>query len=137
MKRLVAVLVLGITAASIPALAAPALAGYEGDVIIGQEVVLRIRFPAGGLSVKQRADLVTERINNVLGSEPFNPSDVKTGIRNKEYVVLIGDKVIITADKRTAEFNKSKPEQLANIWAANLRRVIPKAKAQPTGAQST
>ena len=131
MKRFALVLILAMTAVFIPTMAGPALAGYEGDVIIGQEVVLRIRFPAGGLSVKERADRVTERINNLLGSEPFNPSDVKTGIRNKEHVVLIGDNLIITADKRTAEFNKATPEQLAKIWATNLRRVIPKAKAQP------
>lgn len=137
MKRFALALILAMTAVFIPTLAGPALAGYEGDVIIGQEVVLRIRFPAGGLSVKERADRVTERINNVLGSEPFNPSDVKVGVRNKEHVVLIGDKVIITADKRTAQFNKSTPEQLANMWAANLRRVIPKAKAQPGEVQST
>lgn len=113
------------------ALVAPVFAAHEGDVIVGQEVVLRIRFPAGGLSVQERADAVTQRINNLLGSQPFNPDDVKVAVRNKEYVVLIGDNVIITADKATAEFNKATPEQLANMWAANLRRVIPKAKAEP------
>lgn len=105
--------------------------GQPGDVIIGQEVVLRIRFPAGGYSVEKRAEIVTQRINELLGSEPFEPSDVKVAIRNKEYAVLIGDNIIITADKETARFNKTTPEKLANIWAENLRRVIPKAKAEP------
>ena len=107
----------------------PAFALHEGDVIIGQEVVLRIRFPAGGMTVQERTDAVTLRINELLGSKPFNPSDVKVGVRNKESVVLVGNNVIITADSATAKFNKMTPQQLAEMWAANLRRVIPKAKS--------
>jgi len=105
--------------------------GQPGEVIIGQEVVLRVRFAAGGYSVEQRADIVTQRINRLLGSRVFDPSDVTVAVRNKEYVVLMGDTLIITVDKETAAFNKTTPEKLANIWADNLRRVIPKAKAQP------
>ena len=132
MKRIV---VLSVLSCLLAGLAIPVLAAYEGDVIIGQEVVLRIRFPAGGFTVKERADLVTVRINNLLGTEEFDPSDVTVGVRNKEYVVLVGDNLIITADKRTAEFNQATPEQLANMWAANLRRVIPQAKALGTEAE--
>lgn len=106
----------------------PAFASQPGDVLIGDEVVVRIRFPAGGMTVEQRADAVTYRINDLLGSQPFSQSDVKVGVVNKEYVVTIGGKVIITADADTAKFNKSTPQQLAEMWAANLRRVIPKAK---------
>jgi len=81
------------------------------------------------MTVQERADAVTLRINELPGSKPFNPSDVQVGVRNKEYVVLVGDNVIITADRNTAKFNKTIPQQLAEIWAANLRPVIPKAKS--------
>jgi hypothetical protein len=111
-------------------IAAPMVAAYEGDVIIGQEVVLRIRFPAGGMTIQERSDIITGRINELLGSKPFNPEDVTTGIQNKEWVVLIGGNLIITADKPTAEYNKTTPQQLADMWAANLRRVIPRAKSE-------
>ena len=128
MKRAV---ILSVLACLLVVLSAPLFAVKEGDVVIAQEVVLRIRFPAGGMSVKERADRVTERINELLGTKPFSPSDVTVAVRNKEYVVLVGDNLIITADKQTAEFNKATPEQLAKMWAENLRRVIPKAKAEP------
>jgi len=108
----------------------PAWSGQEGDVIVGQELVLRIRFEAGGLSVKQRVDAVTVRINDLLGSRPFKPADVRVELRNKEWVVVVGNKLIITADARTAAINKCAPQQLATIWADNLRRVIPKAKSE-------
>jgi hypothetical protein len=111
-------------------IAAPMVAAYEGDVIIGQEVVLRIRFPAGGMTIQERSDIITARINDLLGSKPFNPEDVTVGQQNKEWVVLIGGNLIITADKPTAEYNKTTPQQLADMWAANLRRVIPRAKSE-------
>ena len=110
------------------AFALPLFAANPGDVSIGDETVLRIRFAAGGYTVEQRTDAVTRRINNILGSAPFSPEDVKVARQNGEWVVLIGNKLIITADQNTAAYNKSTPEQLANMWAANLRRVIPKAK---------
>ena len=109
-------------------LIAPVFASNEGDVIVGDQVVLRIRFPAGGMTVQERADQVTLRINQLLGARPFNPEDVKVSQENKEWVVMIGDELIITADTRTAEYNQATPQQLAEMWAANLRRVIPKAK---------
>jgi len=111
--------------------AAPVMAAYEGDVIVGDEVVLRIRFPAGGMTVRERADQVTVRINELLGSKPFQPEDVTVGQQNKEWVVLVGGNLIITADKTTADYNQATPQQLAEMWASNLRRVIPKAKAEP------
>ncbi len=125
-KRTVILVILASLAAG---LSLPAQAQDGGEVIIGQQLVLRIRYPAGSYSIKERADLVTERINEVLGSAAFNPSDVKVAMQNKEYVVLIDGKLLITADKKTADFNGSTTEQLANIWADNLRRVIPEAKA--------
>ena len=81
------------------------------------------------MTVQERADAVALRINELPGSKPFNPSDVQVGVRNKEYVVLVGETVIITADADTAKFNKATPQQLAETWAANLRTVIPKAKS--------
>lgn len=113
--------------------ALPLLAADPGDVIVGDEVVLRIRFPAGGYTVEQRADAVTQRINDILGARPFSPEDVKVAQQNGEWVVLIGSELIITADTATAKFNKTTTQGLAETWAANLRRVIPKAKSKSEG----
>lgn len=127
MRRIIMGLVLGCVLCWV---AAPVMAAYEGDVIVGDEVVLRIRFPAGGMTVKERADQVTVRINELLGSRPFKSEDVTVCVQNKEWVVLVGGNLIITADKTTADYNQATPRQLAGMWASNLRRVIPKAKAE-------
>lgn len=123
-------LVLTVMMGMLACTAGPLFSAYDGDVLIGGEVILRVRYPAGGMSVKQRAETVMLRVNELLGTRPFYPSEVRVAVRNKEHVVMVGDKVIITVDKRTAEYNSATPEQLANMWAANLRRVIPKAKAE-------
>jgi hypothetical protein len=110
-------------------LAAPVFAVSGGDVVIGNELVLRIRSASAGLSIEERRDIVTQRINDLLGSDPFNPSDLKVTTVNKATVIMVGDKMIVTVDKETAAINKTTPQKLAEAWAANLRRVIPKAKA--------
>lgn len=113
-------------------LAAPALAVSDGEVIIGQQVVLRIRVPFGGFSVPQRVDILTQRLNEFLGSNPFSPADVRVEQRGTNWAVLIGNFLVVTTDHETARLSKSTQENLANTWADNLRRVVPLAKAEPT-----
>ena len=111
-------------------LAPPASAiGRLGDVIIGGEVVLRIHYPAGKFTIQQRVDIVTERLNNFLGSDAFDPENFKVEKRGSEYAVVYGKDIIITADKRTAEKNKTTPEGLAKVWTKNLKKAVPAAKA--------
>lgn len=107
--------------------------GQDGEVIIGQQMILRIRFAAGGYSIQQRADEVTVRLNEYLGVKPFDPSMVKVANVNGEYCVMIGSDLIITADKDTARYNQATPKQLAEMWASNIRIAIPKAKAGKGG----
>lgn len=107
--------------------------GQDGEVIIGQQIILRIRFAAGGLSIQQRADAVTVRLNEYLGSKPFDPSKVKVANVNGEYCVMISNNLIITADKDTARYKQATPKQLAEMWASNIRKAIPKAKAEKGG----
>lgn len=113
-------------------LAVPVLAVSGGDVVVGNELVLRIRVAGGGMTIEERRDIVTQRINELLGSAPFDPSDVKVTTVNKATVIMVGDKMIVTVDKETAEINKTTPQKLAEAWAATLRRVIPKAKSGVT-----
>lgn len=110
-------------------LVAPVFAVSGGDVVIGNELVLRIRSASAGLSIEERRDIVTQRLGELLGSAPFNPSDVKVTTVNKATVIMVGEKMIVTVDKETAAINKTTPQKLAEAWAANLRRVIPKAKS--------
>lgn len=130
MKRMIMALMLS---CMVLGFAAPLFAVTDGDVLVGQDVVLRIRFAAGGYTVQERAESVMLRINELLGAQPFDPNDVKVVQKNKEWVVTIGNALIITADSATAKYNGSTPQQLATMWAKNLRIAIPKAKNPSVG----
>ena len=106
-----------------------AIANPTGEMIIGYQVVLRIRSDAGGMTIQQRVDQITTRLNRQLGSKDFDPKLITVRKYSGEYAVMHGDSLIVTADSKTAAFNKTSSKELANQWAANLKRVIPKAKA--------
>lgn len=106
-----------------------ATANTNGEMIIGDQVVLRIHSPAGGMSVQQRIDEVTTRLNKRLGSKDFDPSLITVRKSGADYAIMYRDSLIVTVDTNTAAYNKTSTQGLANQWAANLRRVIPTAKA--------
>lgn len=132
-------IVISTIAVLIALLALPALAVIEaiahptGEMIIGYQVVLRIRSDAGGMGIQQRVDQVTTRLNKRLGSREFDPNLITVRKFGGEYAVMHADSLIVTADSKTAAMNKTTSLKLAEQWAANLRRVIPLAKSQTEG----
>jgi len=136
MKHVLAISTIAVLLALLvlPALSAVrAIAHPSGEMIIGYQVVLRIRSAADGMSIQQRVDQVTTRLNRRLGSREFDPKLITVRKYGGEYAVMHGDSLIVTADSKTAAYNKTSSEQLANQWAANLKRVIPLAKARTEG----
>ncbi|MHB1001998.1 MAG: hypothetical protein ACYC27_22380 [Armatimonadota bacterium] len=127
------------TAALLALLAVPAISAIRaishpsGEMIIGYQVVLRIRSAADGMSIQQRVDQITTRLNKRLGSRDFDPKFITVRQYGDEYAVMHKDSMIVTADSKTAAYNKTSSKKLANQWSANLKRVIPMAKALTEG----
>lgn len=131
MKRWFGGLVLsGLLAAT---LAIPAMAA-DGDVAMGGVMILRVIYPQGTMTVKQRADAITDRINDVLsdGSD-ITASDIQVKTINKEVALTVKDQLIITVDKKTADYNKATPQQLGEMWAKHLREVLPELSIHSKG----
>lgn len=119
---------------ALPALSAiSAISNPSGEMIIGYQVVLRIRSEAGGMSVQERVDVITTRLNKRLGSREFDPTLITVRKFGGEYAVMHGDSLIVTADSETASLNHTSSQKLAEHWAANLKRVIPTAKGRTEG----
>jgi hypothetical protein len=125
-RFIVAVLFAGLISAS-PLLAA------EGDISLAGQVLLRIRYPAAGYTVAQRADAVQSRLNDTLTIPGVNAGDVAVKMVGKEAAIYVRNQLIITADSTTAKFNKTTPEKLAATWAANLRKALPLASHRERG----
>jgi hypothetical protein len=95
----------------------------EGEVLIGESVVIRVRTAAGGYSAAERADLMARRLGELL-AHGAGPADVTTGRLRGEAVVLVHRELVATADRFHADVNGTTPDQLAGMWARNIRRAL-------------
>ena len=117
----------GLTANGLPARAAD-----DGAVDVGGEHVLTVYYPAGGLSVKQRADKVTERLVTILGDPRIKPSDVQAiGQGKGEARIMVKTTLLYTVDTQTAKRNSTTPLKLAQSYVAHLRDLLPRINVKP------
>ena len=94
-----------------------------GEVLLDDQVVFRIRTSAGGYTPFQRAEVVAERLRQLM-SDSLRPEDVTTGRVSGEYAVLVNEGILITADPAHAELNDTTPLQLADRWAQQLENAL-------------
>ena len=92
----------------------------EGEVLVNDAVVMRIRSAAGGYSATQRAELVAARLNGAfVAGEGWQDFHVGT-VNNEEAVVTEQGRLIVTADRFHAQVNGTTPTMLARAWETNL-----------------
>ena len=118
--------------------AAPAMGhadNRDGKVAVGGVEILTVRFPAAGLTVKQRADAVTERLNAILSDPNLKASDIEAVPLGKRCLdgaeIVVKGRLFITVDCATARYNKATPIDLARAWLKHLRRVLPALNVKP------
>jgi len=110
----------------------PAAASGDGDVSVGGEHILTVRFPAAGMTIKQRADTITERLATILSDPSLKPEDiVAVPLGNGEAKITVKDRLLVTVDKQTAKFNTTTPLALAQAWTTHLRKVLPEVNVKP------
>lgn len=90
-----------------------------GEVLVDGEVVLRIREAAGGYTPLQRAGVVANRLQSAF-ARGLTVNDVTVGQLNDQAVLLIGDELLVTADRNEARINNSTPVGLAVAWRRNM-----------------
>ena len=98
------------------------------DVVVAGIVVLRIRVPAGGLSVAERADLVTRRITLALTAENLEPSNFLLQPASGSVAIRVGRITLITVTSADAQANATTVQALAGQWLRALRAALPRAK---------
>lgn len=114
------------------AAAPPTADSGAGDVAVGGEYILKVRFPEGGMSVQQRADAITERLTTILSRPHLKPSDIRAVPMGKRAAeILVGKTLLVTVDEQTARYNGDTPMQLAQAWASRLQRVLPEINVMP------
>jgi hypothetical protein len=103
-------------------------------VLVGGTPILRVYEGAGGFTAEERATEIQERVNNLLGQGPITAKDVTVAMQGDDAVVLVKGQLLFTASWQDADMAmaNSTPMDLANIWAARMRTILP-SLTSPTG----
>ncbi len=96
------------------------------DVWMADFLLLRVRCPAGGYTVQQRANAIEMRANNLLKLGGFDLATVKVWKSGNDALLYANGQLLVTVDPCTAMANDTTPERLANLWAQRLRTIYPK-----------
>jgi hypothetical protein len=104
-----------------------ARAGDAGDIVIANQVVLRIRAGAPDVSAAERTRIVTRRVVDVLSYEDTQHPDVRIVKAGVDRAIFVGKTLLVTVQESDAKANLTTPKALAREWAANLVRELPQA----------
>ena len=101
-----------------------------GEVLVNQQVVIRLRTSAGGSSPYQRAQEVAQRLQSLMSTSM--PQSIVMKRMNGQYVVVAGSTLIVTADPAEARLNGMTTAGLANSWALRLSSALGVNPVDPT-----
>jgi len=99
------------------------IAGRQvGEILVGDQIVVRLRTSAGGLSPYQRAQEVAQRIQRVTATSM--PSTIVMRRVNGQYAVVADGTLLVTADPAEAQLNGMTTARLANFWALRISSAL-------------
>jgi len=93
--------------------------GADGEIMINDEVVIRMRAAAGGYSAEERAEIIRERLSMLIDAG-LEPAGVHAAMMRGFPAVMAGDALVITADAEHARMNGTTQTRLAEVWSENL-----------------
>jgi hypothetical protein len=100
-----------------------AASGNTGSVVINGEIAVRFQVSNGGLSGLERARITTDRIIALVNSG-FNPANLKVQGDKNAARIYAGDQLICIATANDAKALNSKPLDVANKWASQIRTFL-------------
>jgi len=104
----------------------------EGEVAVGGKTILTIRMPSEGMTIKERAEAVSNRLVTILNDPALRPADiVAVPLGRNAAKIMVKNQLLVTVDSATAKINQTRPLELANMWVDHLRRVLPRVNVKP------
>ena len=105
------------------------------DLTVGRYVVARVRVPAAGYSVEKRAEIVRDRVLTILSDASLTPENIAKAVSVRksgtDRALYVGKNLFFTITPADAEATHATVDQLAKMWADNLRAALPKTKPRP------
>ena len=104
----------------------------SADIIVGGQVVARVREAGTYESVEHRAAAADERINQLLAGVD-NPASLEVSLEQVEglWTVVIQGQPIVSVYPSEAEANGMAPEMLGAMWVRKFKDALPNATAAP------
>lgn len=102
------------------------------DVKIGSFLLLRVRVPAGGYSINERAVALQNRANDLLkgGKQSIGVSVKPAG---HDVNIYADGHFFMTVGPGDAKANRTTPEKLAKMWAERIRVIYLQATPNKPG----
>lgn len=98
------------------------------DILVGNEIVARVRTAASYDSVEHRAAAIDENINTVLATTD-DPASLEVSLEQVDglWTVLIDGTAIMAVHPAEAEANAMSPEMLGASWVRRFKDALPGA----------
>jgi hypothetical protein len=98
------------------------------EIMVGGQVVARVREKASFESVQHRAAAVEDKINQVLATTD-DPASLDVSLRQVDglWTVIIGETPIVSVYPAEAAANEMAPEVLGSLWVRQFRDALPGA----------
>jgi hypothetical protein len=108
------------------------VAQETADILIGGEIVARVREAGQYESVEHRAAAIDEKINEVLAATD-DPGSLEVSLENVDglWTIMIGGEAIMAVHAAEAEANGMSPEMLGASWVRRIKDVLPGATGAP------
>ncbi|MHB9134398.1 MAG: hypothetical protein ACYDBB_25280 [Armatimonadota bacterium] len=107
-----------------------------GEVLVNNQVVLRLREPAGGYTPAQRADIVAARLSQGI-MNGMTWQNMRVGRQGREVVLLLGNDLLVTVDSTHARANATTRNALASQWLGNTQTALRSAGVTVAGTTET
>ncbi|MFN3286216.1 MAG: hypothetical protein ACK45F_08040 [bacterium] len=102
-----------------------------GAIYLCNEVALRVRTAAGGLSLGDRREAIRLRIVRAYGRETVTASNIRLSRQGGDWVIAVGATTLVTVTEADGRANGTTAEGLARVWAERLRALLPRCAPQP------
>jgi hypothetical protein len=103
----------------------------RGAVYLCNEVAVRIRVAAGGLSADDRREAVRLRIVRAYAVETVTASNIRLTPQGNDWVIAVGRTTLLTVTEADGRANGTTAAALARVWTARLRDLMPRCRPQP------
>ncbi len=102
------------------------------DITVGGKFIFRLRAGTATMSLEQRAQMVEERLIEILG-QPVHPEQItlREVKKDHQYEIYVRGRLLVTVLPEDGRAENTTVSRVANRWLEQIRRNLPPVSANP------